>query len=1407
MSAFQMTTLLVALALFAFVAGSLKLSNYDKGERYLQFWSPLLAFVAGAVFLVAHDAIFAAIEKLLNEYMPQLVPYLFVVMNLAFLALFALVKAIGVFVHRAGRFIARRLKWAVSPVRFVAKRYVALLPKRVHHRLKRRDPNAGMVFFEEHQGTLRVKAEYRHAGLALHYASIVSGFLLAIYFVFAIVPELQPYSDLLPDHLAAAFLLLAECGWFLAGGKGKRQTQPPGTAEDRTNVSYRELFEEYKRLWPSQLLASGIVGDPRELEGKAEAQHGESMQAILQGLVQGRHLLVRDGMFLTASKAIFPALYRLLFQNKKLVLIVESEQDLAPGAEWFYRGIKEAGGPAFAWTAAPLATAVEQNLEADLLLVKTSDLLAETLMDYIQHEHEQHKSDLVVIMMEGEKLFAGHGNPLKLFASRLTGVLGGTPQFVVFSDWAEDLEDAMQKIFGVQADDITIHQSRSRELHYAAVAQDRGMLQQRIMPRLVHRWLDPEAALVIPAIKIGLEEIVVVDYGSMPGRDNIEELSENIVHAVKDYELPNQAADRLRQSIELHAREWSVAERGDALVICRDASHNLIQGIGRWWSAGKDNTIVVVVSPPYLLRDYLAANADFFLQNHRKISSIVPKPAANRKTAYLSMMDRLSRTWLTGMQLQGILRKAGIEESSLADGVRKYAELLGRTSARRDMLEVRFRKRFDRTEGRFKEDMLYRLNPEEAERYKKSVLPTYAVRLESGDTIAHIPGDVYQQYLPGQAASFGGRWYRIARIDDYLQRVELAVEPLTSPHLYKQSRTYAVRKDSVSQPNGSPVRWMIDRFELTFRAEFRSFDVHTNGYFDFSSGINLQSESAVYVPLSEEDQGSRRSYTQGNMLSITIQSLDGEFEQADRLAFTLSYLLNELFVTLYPYNHKCLSVSTALPDSFYAAGKDAARERLLQYVPRLKPANSQGNTKEIVQLYVFEDSLQNLGLIESVIQHWNHYIEILDDYLYWVFKQDGRAGDKENYLRHGGVTLPRDLLLRELAAMMRRWLPAQSLRTLRAQYEQRTAGAVPQADATSAGSSARPSAPTPAQLTESSPAAQPSAPSSGQPSAASSAPSVAPLSAQPTASPSAPSSGHPSAPPQESRPAVAGKGAAAAAAASSADASQQPAAVTGEAKRESKRERARRLRKERIAEEARAAEAEAAASIEFEAADGTVEPSGAVESEMAAVTVMPSATVESSDDRSKPNAKPQLDVPIATHDDLFAVYLDVRGVFLSGLKVRLRERIELSLVSGDGMRERIGTPIVEAPELEPGRQLYGQAVRFPDGVVHIRLAGDTARSDAIAALAHELTHIWQYDSLQLDVIPGEELEGLAKWAEIHVLEQLGYAGKAEKLREGLMDRNDRYGEGFRAVLMKLQEDPVSADPFAIMLAAYGRVKV
>jgi hypothetical protein len=444
--------------------------------------------------------------------------------------------------------------------------------------------------------------------------------------------------------------------------------------------------------------------------------------------------------------------------------------------------------------------------------------------------------------------------------------------------------------------------------------------------------------------------------------------------------------------------------------------------------------------------------------------------------------------------------------------------------------------------------------------------------------------------------------------------------------------------------------------------------VYTNGYFDFENGVNLQSEKVEYVPLSKEDQGYHRPYIQGNLLSVTIHSLDGEFEHADRLAFTLCYLLNELFVSLYPHNHSCISVCTALSESFYK-GHDPLRDRYSKYLPRLRTALSEGNDSQELRLYVFEDSSHSLGLIDSVVQHWEHFLEILDDYLSWSFDANP-AGLAVNqpYILPGSAQSPKFFSFESVAAYLRRWLPDNTLRSTRVQYLNKA----PDSDSSQVSSSAVSSS-----------------------------------------------------------------------AASSSDRSSRP-------------------------------DLQAAASRRI-------------------VNINYSSSITPTDEI------------ILIMDDLQEVYGQIRNVLASRMNLEVRGVLQFSLVPAKELQQLTGIPIV--PMTERPRRICGQAIRTDQGAIHFYLAIATSKVDAIATLAHELTHVWQYRHLQMEVIPQEKLEGHAMWVEISVLESLGYLKEAEQRREGLINRSDVYGRGFRSLLNKLEEDTLISDPFIMMLSIYGRVAV
>ena len=92
----------------------------------------------------------------------------------------------------------------------------------------------------------------------------------------------------------------------------------------------------------------------------------------------------------------------------------------------------------------------------------------------------------------------------------------------------------------------------------------------------------------------------------------------------------------------------------------------------------------------------------------------------------------------------------------------------------------------------------------------------------------------------------------------------------------------------------------------------------------------------------------------------------------------------------------------------------------------------------------------------------------------------------------------------------------------------------------------------------------------------------------------------------------------------------------------------------------------------------------------------------------------------------------------------------------------------------------------------------------LSTLIHELTHIWQFTSIQCDDLKAKE--GHASLMEVRYLHDLGYTQLEQRMDADLRARtNDEYGAGYVALTEAMKNRP-DGDPFAYMLETYPKKK-
>jgi hypothetical protein len=161
------------------------------------------------------------------------------------------------------------------------------------------------------------------------------------------------------------------------------------------------------------------------------------------------------------------------------------------------------------------------------------------------------------------------------------------------------------------------------------------------------------------------------------------------------------------------------------------------------------------------------------------------------------------------------------------------------------------------------------------------------------------------------------------------------------------------------------------------------------------------------------------------------------------------------------------------------------------------------------------------------------------------------------------------------------------------------------------------------------------------------------------------------------------------------------------------------------------------------------------------------------------------------------LYREVRQFFKDVYLVNLPEDIALFVLSTAEIHKMSGLPFI--PEAGNTR-LTGKASMDGDGKLKVLVENGSPRIHTLSTLAHELTHIWQYENLQVDQLQIEELEGFASWVEVHMMTKMGEVQYANMLKEQLENRQDPYGRGYRLIEEKLSILPYNATPFDLYVS-------
>ena len=305
--------------------------------------------------------------------------------------------------------------------------------------------------------------------------------------------------------------------------------------------------------------------------------------------------------------------------------------------------------------------------------------------------------------------------------------------------------------------------------------------------------------------------------------------------------IPSQQSS-LYDRIGFESNIWGAPCDGEAFMIVEDEFCNMFSTLRAYLSRGKDQAFINVLSENYLLRDYMRCNARLFLTDPGAVPSFVPDYAKTLRNTVIKLILHMTVRPVSETEVNNELYLAGCKSD---DAFSSLSRLVRRFSGADDSIFTISPMANDESGLLTDFENCFRISPDEFERRLGDSLKSafYIIEDEKSASSyidAKLFGHVTQTILPGQFMTYDGKYY-FAKIVSPSMGVVLrrASDLYDSRKYYRQIRAYTLNE---SDAEATDVKRIMDIGIAYLRC---TFDVRTTGYLEMNDNNDLRTARVV----------------------------------------------------------------------------------------------------------------------------------------------------------------------------------------------------------------------------------------------------------------------------------------------------------------------------------------------------------------------------------------------------------------------------------------------------------------------------------------------------------------------------------------------------------------------------------
>lgn len=430
-----------------------------------------------------------------------------------------------------------------------------------------------------------------------------------------------------------------------------------------------------------------------------------------------------------------------------------------------------------------------------------------------------------------------------------------------------------------------------------------------------------------------------------------------------------------------------------------DVENNSPVMYSKWMQLGYEENFSIVVSKPYIFRDYFNANHDYFMT--APFAALQPQLCKSRLTLSIILLNMLQKAEMEEKKLRKLLIDYYDEDDIVS--VSGIIRDLFKTYFSTDLANRLMTKHLiDFKNGEYHHQVMYDLYllTEVNTPYYLNVV---TVKDKSGNVLFDILYDLmYQNYDNGQTHSFSGKPYVIRDFNrnDKTLNVESINNSSKDILFYRAKNKVSVGcgEAPIEKLSSSRTEWLHpitgEKISISFEGFETDVRVNTVGWYEFYK----YTIKGCRYNLSHSPE---RHYPFGKVMKITFCYLPKpEYrERINDIRMSLQILLYEAMQSVFPHHAQYLIISTI------GDGDPALPWIFNDFECVENQDNQESASDHELSFYFIEDAHIDLGLIGAFAaneQNIWYVLQFIYDYLVWLTEGDQtnpmpNNPDKANY--------------------------------------------------------------------------------------------------------------------------------------------------------------------------------------------------------------------------------------------------------------------------------------------------------------------------------------------------------------------------------------------------------------------------